>query len=128
MIPRAFAWTALTTLALVPFAGCSEDDITAPVTIVAIQLSNGNCGNLVVGGSCQLVVTVIGSDGEVVEEPRLEWISENIVFATVSSSGVVTGVGQGTATILVRAFFDRSVSDETTVIVRSPGGDDLPPL
>lgn len=125
MRTRAFAWT-LAALLLVPLAGCSEEDVMAPVLIVQIQLSNGNCANLAVGSTCQLVVTVIGSDGEVVENPRLHWISENIVFATVSSSGVVTGMGAGTATIRVETQ-DGSVSDETTIVVRAADDDSPPP-
>jgi uncharacterized protein YjdB len=125
MRTRAFAWT-VAALLLAPLAGCSEDDITGPVTIVQIQLSSGNCSILVVGGTCQLVVTVLGSDGEVVEDPRLHWVSENIVFATVSASGVVTGVGAGTATIRAETQ-SGSVSDEVTIVVRT-ADDDPPPI
>ncbi|HUP20184.1 MAG TPA: hypothetical protein VM778_09555 [Gemmatimonadota bacterium] len=113
---------ALAGLLAAPLAGCGDgDELTAPVTIVQIQLSNGNCGNLLVGGSCALIVIVIGSDGEPVEEPRLRWFSENIVIATVSGSGVVSGINQGTATIRVETV-DGGIFDETTILVRDAGG------
>lgn len=50
-------------------------------------------------GQIQLVATVRDSLGAVVTNPQANWLSSDNTIATVTSSGLVTGVNPGTATI-----------------------------
>jgi trimeric autotransporter adhesin len=50
-------------------------------------------------GQIQLTATVLDSVGNVVANPQVTWNSSNNATATVTSSGLVTGVNPGTATI-----------------------------
>ena len=56
-----------------------------------------------VGGHVQLSATVATHTGRALPGHTISWSSSNTHFATVSSSGVVTGAGAGTANIVALA-------------------------
>ena len=65
---------------------------------------------ITVGSSIQLSTNVGNSS-------QLEWRSSNNNVATVTTTGLVTGRGPGTATILVRFIADTTNSASATVSV-----------
>ena len=57
-----------------------------------------------------------GSGIVIVKYPVHEWTSSNTGVATVSSTGVVTGVAQGTTTITYRVFANGCYSEVSTLV------------
>lgn len=108
-------------------SACSGDDVSAPPFIQQILLSTGDCSGLQEGQTCQLDIVVLDSAGEIVDEPLLQWRSSSVVRATVSSSGVVTGLREGSVTITASTL-SGAVSDQTSIFVRPAPGGDLPPI
>lgn len=85
------------TLTLNPSAGCSGGTLTATGSITvnaapSVTEITGTQG-ICVGGTTTFVATASGGPG------TFSWTSSNTGIATVNSSGVVTGVAAGTATI-----------------------------
>ncbi|HUP00268.1 MAG TPA: hypothetical protein VM737_01940 [Gemmatimonadota bacterium] len=112
-------WTAAVVLSAAAI-GCIDDpDIIEPLMVTRIQLNSGDCGNLVVGGECTVVATAFDADGEEIPDARLFWSSENIVVATVTGQGVVSGHLAGTARITVETG-NETVSASVNVLVREP--------
>ncbi|MEO8561885.1 MAG: Ig-like domain-containing protein [bacterium] len=69
---------------------------------------------LSVASSTQLATTVTDANGAVVTNRVVGWVSSNATVATVSSTGVVTGLAPGTATITATS---EGTSGSTTVTV-----------
>lgn len=126
MKPRVLPILAALLAGPVLGSACDGDDVSAPPFIQQILLSTGDCSNLQEGRTCQLDIVVLDSEGEVVEEPRLQWRSSSIVLATVSASGVVTGLREGSVTITASTL-SGAVSDQTSIFVRPAPGGGLPP-
>ena len=76
------------------------------VSITPTQSSVG------VGGTQQFVATVTGSTNTAVT-----WSTSDPNIATVSSTGLATGVGQGTAVITARSVADNTKSAQATLTV-----------
>lgn len=70
--------------------------ILAPVASVTITPVSGIVG---LGGSLQLTATVKDAGGNTLTGRAVAWQSSNTLAVTVSSTGLVRGVGQGDATI-----------------------------
>jgi hypothetical protein len=75
---------------------------TAPPPTLFVSVSPGH-DSLVVRGTLQLFATVRDEHGALVPEVPLAWSTSNGKVVTVSASGVVTGVGAGTANVTVKA-------------------------
>jgi uncharacterized protein YjdB len=85
----------------VSFQGASDEaslTVRTPVTIVALEVSPSSLA-LAPGGSAQLVATAIGSDGSRQILGTATWRTSNASIATVATSGSVSGVAAGQATI-----------------------------
>jgi hypothetical protein len=67
-----------------------------------------------VGGHQQLAVIAKDASGTVVTSPVLTWNSSNSSVVGVSSTGLLTGVAQGSATVSVAS---QGVADSATVLV-----------
>jgi len=73
--------------------------------------------SIVVGATVTLTATVKDQNGNVMSGQTITWSSGNTANATVSSSGVVTGVAQGSATITANCSGKAGTS---TVTVTTP--------
>ena len=88
-------------------------DAIVPITSVTVS---PDPINLLVGETAQASVTVLPSNAN----QLVTWESGNTSVATVSSTGVVTGTGFGSTTILATSDQDASKTDTLTVNVSEP--------
>lgn len=72
----------------------------AAIATITIAISPAQIG---IGGTAQATASVVDSTGKAVTDAVLTWSSSDQNVATVNSSGLVTGVGSGTARIDARA-------------------------
>lgn len=80
--------------------GSAQVTITAPAAVpVASVAVTPSSGTLAVGGSVSLSATTRDASGATLSGRNVAWSSSAPQVATVSSSGVVTAVAAGTATI-----------------------------
>lgn len=70
---------------------------------------------MAIGQTLQLTAAVLDQNGQQVVGSRVTWSSDNVNVATISNQGLVTAVGNGTATISAQSG---SVSQNATVTVR----------
>jgi hypothetical protein len=71
-------------------------------------------------GAVQILVTVKDSAGTKIQSPTLFWQSASPLIATVSATGLVTGVAIGTTT--VRASTDGQTATVTITVKTTPSG------
>lgn len=98
--------------------------ITAPA-VATVSVTPGSA-DLLVGQTTQLSATVKDSSGAVLAGQTVTWSSSRTGVASVSSSGLVTGVAQGSATISATAGGKQG---QTSIAVSSPpvsSGDGCP--
>jgi glucose/arabinose dehydrogenase len=93
-------------------AGCNEPETVASVRVTAPE------STVEVGEVLQLTVTAHDADGGVLEGRPVEWGSTDPEVATVSPTGLVSGVGQGTAE--VQATVEGVVGSIALVVVPPP--------
>ena len=74
--------------------------IVVPVPVASVQITPGTV-NLVVGGTQQLSTTVRDSVNAALTGRIASWSSSNTAVASVSATGLVTAVSEGTATLTV---------------------------
>ena len=101
LVTRAIPLAAL--LACGGDGGSSAEPIapTGPVVATIVVTSPG--GTLEVGGTVALSAVVRDQSGTAITGKTLTWATANAAVATVSNTGVVTGVGPGTAAISASA-------------------------
>ena len=109
MIRHAIAISALGALACsdhganavlqpAPSTAFDVSGIAAPGTItLVVSIDSSSIGQ---GSTARAVGTVRDAHGTIVPDPELTWSSSNVDIASVASTGVVTGVSTGTATII----------------------------
>jgi uncharacterized protein YjdB len=102
--------------------GSSAVTVTAPpppvVTTVTVAPSTAS---IVVGATAPLIATVRDALGNVMTGQTIVWSTNNAAAATVNSSGVVTGVAAGSATITATCA-GKAGSSAVTVTAVSSGG------
>ena len=86
--------------------------VVTPILVSSITLPDAN---IVVGATVTLTATVTPASAA---NRELIWSSNNTGVATVSNTGVVTGLASGTATITATAKDGSGVSGSCTVTVR----------
>lgn len=91
---------ALVALAFVA-QGCG-DGVTAPLTVSAVEIAPLT-PVVIEGDSVQLTTVVKGSDGAVLTNRVVTWSSANTSTATVSATGLVTGIAPGRVAISAAA-------------------------
>ncbi len=92
-------WT-LGVLALAAFAPACDSGTSGPtVDTVIIEAEDSE---VTVGGTLQLQATAYDDDGDVITGQSVEWSSSNNSIATVSSTGLLTGVSPGAVNITAR--------------------------
>ena len=72
--------------------------ITVQVPVASVSVSPA-AATILVGGTQQLTATPLDADGNPLSGRTVTWVSSNTAVATVSASGLVTGVAPGSATI-----------------------------
>jgi uncharacterized protein YjdB len=96
----------------------------ASVTVSAVPVSTVSLlpttTNIVVGQSAPIAATVKDAGGTTLTDRVVTWASSNVQIATVSASGVVTGVSAGTVTIT--ATSEGKSGGATVVVARVPVG------
>lgn len=100
------------TYAICPFANAVVFATAQPKPATAISVSDVS---VVEDATANVTVTLTPTDATT----ELEFISGNETVFTVSSTGVVTGVGAGTGTLTVKT--DNGLSDTATVTVTAKG-------
>jgi hypothetical protein len=97
-----------------------------PASVNAIQIGGArDASPLAIGETRQLRANALLSDGSEQDITALvEWISANPDVATVTSSGLVTGVGAGDGRI--RASYAATAAEWALSVVKASGPDDSP--
>lgn len=101
--------------ALAACVACGSDSASPGPTVRAIAVSPGTA-TVVLGNTLPLVATVSADDGVPI---TVSWSSNNPSVATVSGSGVVTGVATGSATISAHSTVVPTVSGSVAITVIS---------
>ena len=91
--------------------------ITVTVPPVASLLVSPSSAELLVGKSVTLAATTLDSDGKTLTGRGISWSSSKSSIATVSSSGVVTGVAIGSAWVVASS---EGKKDSASVTVTLP--------
>ena len=111
---------ALALLAFTALGGCSggggDGPINAPLTVATVELSSSTL-DLMPNGTSQLNATARASSGAAVTGRTFTWGSASSAVATVSGSGLVTGVADGSTTVSVTVD---GKTASATVNVRTP--------
>lgn len=89
---------ALLGLAAVALLSACDDSPSGPAPIARIEVS-APAPSVTAGQTLQLSATAIDASGNVLNDRGMTWSSDNQAVATVSVSGLVTGVAPGTATV-----------------------------
>ena len=79
-------------------SGTATVTVAAPIPVSSVTVSPAT-SNIQVGGTVQLSAVTRDANGNVLTGRAVTWASANPGFATVSTSGLVTAVSAGTATI-----------------------------
>jgi trimeric autotransporter adhesin len=96
--PRTAAMVAMFWCTVVSTA-CSGDGNTAPDTQVASVAVSAPAQSLEIGATASLTAVARSAAGGTISGRTFTWHSSNTSVAGVSSSGLVTGVGQGVVTV-----------------------------
>lgn len=86
-------------LAIVGLTGCgSEDCLNCPGDPAEVRVSPGT-SSVLPGRTLQLSALVLDANGNLLSGKDVSWSSTNNAIATVSETGLVTGVAEGDVTI-----------------------------
>ena len=115
VMSRGATLSTLAFAVLVAAAGCgtSSPSDPDPPDVASIDVTPTSA-DILVGETVQLTGTPKGPGGETLTGRSVTWSSANTAVATVSSSGLVTGVAEGTADITATSE-GRSGSAQVTV-------------
>src|SRR5438094_3234043 len=111
----------LTGLALFLLAACSKDSpgpTAAPPPVASVAVAP-NTASLTVGDTVRLVATVKDARGNVLTDRVVTWASSNPAVATVSGTGLVTGVRADAQPVMITATSE-TVSGSAGVTVTAP--------
>ena len=106
---------------LLPLVGCGGGGGgTNPVTPVPTTITITSPGSNLdaVGATAQLSAAVGDQRGQAIASPSVSWASLNAAVATVSTSGVVTAISNGTASI--KATSDTAHAQVTITVQQVP--------
>jgi hypothetical protein len=110
--------SAIAVLFLASCSHCSSDKSTGPPSatgpVASIAVSAGASSSMFIGASITLTASAHNAAGAPLTGQTFAWSSSNPLVASVSATGVVTGVSAGVASI--SAAVD-TIAGQTTVIV-----------
>ena len=125
MLRIAAALAAL--LAMTNFIGCKNDDDddgdVATVAVEKVEITSTET-DVEVGKTITLTAKV---SPENATDKTVTWTSSNTTFAKVDSTGKVTGVAAGTATITAKAGEKTAAVDVTVKVAATGGGETATP-
>jgi len=98
-------------------AGTSSITVTAVPPVVTTVTVAPTSASVVAGATTTLVATVKDQNGNVMTGQTVTWTTNNAAAATVNSSGVVTGVAAGSATITATSSGKTGTSSITVTAV-----------
>lgn len=107
------SWVLLGLLAPLPFLVSCDSDATGVTPVVTLEVAPSE-GSALVGGTLQLVASARAADGDILADRTVAWTSADESLATVSESGLVAGMAEGT-TIITATI--EGVSGTATVVV-----------
>ena len=116
-MPRPAVLLLLTGAILFVACGSSGSDSQPPGPVATVQVTPAS-DTLFVAAATQLTAIARDSSGTVVPGASITWSSSNTAIAVVSSTGQVTGVAAGIATITADAGL---ASDAASLTVQSAG-------
>src|SRR5574341_606904 len=109
-------------------SGCKDQGTAPPLVPAAVQLPPGSVVFFTLGVTYQLHAAVVDQNGDTMTGHTITWSSSNPSVATVSGSGLVQAVANGSAQVtarsggLSRGPFDVTVSQEV-IELRKVAGD-----
>ncbi len=125
MIMPPMTKTLLLAPALLMGIACNDPNgLPPPVAKVTVSPS---AANVLIGGTMQLVAQTEDVTGNVLTERVVTWASSNTAVATVSSTGLMMGVGAGQATITATSEGQRGTAAITvnTALTITPASDSV---
>ncbi|HEV7389094.1 MAG TPA: Ig-like domain-containing protein, partial [Gemmatimonadaceae bacterium] len=99
--------------------GLSSDDLSADATLIASVTVSLGSSSIAVGETTTATSTLRDWRGRILQNRIVTWSSSNNSVATVSTTGLVTGTGAGTAMITAARA---GKSGSATITVTSSGG------
>jgi hypothetical protein len=96
---RVFAWNTGTLCALILLAACGGGGGTEPKVPANITVDPTSVSFTAIGQTQQLSPTVTDQQGNPLTNASVTWTSSDVGVATVSSTGLVTAHGSGTAEV-----------------------------
>jgi hypothetical protein len=100
-------------------AAAGDVQVTVGNPVAASIVFNRDTATVTIpNGAVQILATVKDSAGDVLQNPTLFWQSASPLIATVSATGLVTGVAVGTTTI--RASTDGKTATVTVIVNATP--------
>ena len=106
------SWAAAATST---FDSCNDNGAPPPPPVVATVTIAPNGASIAVGATQQFAATAADANGATIPGATFAWSSENAAVATVSASGLVTGVAAGSANII--AAESGGIADTVSVTV-----------
>jgi hypothetical protein len=101
--------------------GTSSITVTAVAPVVTTVTVAPTSASVVAGATTTLVATVKDQNGNVMTGQTVTWSTNNAATATVNSSGVVSGVAAGSATITATSSGKTGTSSITVTAVSGGG-------
>ena len=115
---RAWCWSGVLLLvvsACITVNGHGGGGGTGPNVPVASVAMSPDTATVVPGGTLQLTATPRDASGNAISGASVAWSSSNNAVASVSGSGIVTGVAPGTDTVTA-ASGGKSATDRKSVV------------
>ena len=106
-------------------SGSAAVTVTAPPPVVTTVTVSPSNASVAVGGTVTLTATVKDAQGNVMTGQSITWSSNNTGTATVNSSGLVTGVAAGAATVTATCSGKTGSSSVTVNAPPPPSGGTL---
>lgn len=92
---RAVGAVGVVALAL----ACKSRDATGPSAVASVTLTPSASTDVEVGGTQQLAATALDAKGNALTGQTVAWTSSDTTIATVSATGLVTGVAPGSVMV-----------------------------
>ena len=105
------------------FGACNDgnENAGAPRTVASVTVTPATA-TVAIGATTQLTGSALDSDGGTVTGTTLAWTSTAEAIATVSSTGLVTGVAEGEAKVIAASANGKADTAVVTVEKPAPAG------